>query len=133
MSIEIVTAADIRAKNPRRVFVMVEERLGHYAGFREALVAAFALTPAHADGGPAGYFRASSGREYELVFVSRSGQRFPSGVEIHALVPGFDAIETDAIDEDIWHFLEWLIPCVGGEWTLETLRSTGKVYKIPWA
>ncbi|HEX7952079.1 MAG TPA: hypothetical protein VF523_03295 [Burkholderiales bacterium] len=133
MSIDIVAAADLRTAHARRVFIMVEERLGHYAGFREALVAAFGLTPAHADGGAPGYFRAPSGREYEVVFLGRSGQRFPSGLEIHALVPGFDAIDPEAADEDIWRFLEWLIPRVGGEWTLEALHSTGKVYKIPWA
>lgn len=133
MSIEIIAAADLRTANARRVFVLVEERLGHYAGFREALATAFALTAAHADGGAPGYFRAPSGREYEVVFLGRSGQRFPSGMEIHALVPGFEAIDPQAADEDIWRFLEWLIPRVGGEWTIEALQSTGKVYKIPWA
>lgn len=133
MSIEILTPANIRAQGVRRVFVMVEERLAHYAGFREALIAAFGLTPTQADGGPPGYFRAASGREYEVVFTSRSGHRFPSGLEIHALIPGFDPVDAEAIDEDIWLFLEWLIPRVGGEWTLEALKATGKVYKIPWA
>jgi hypothetical protein len=133
MKIEILTLAEIRSKNYRRVFVMAEERLGHYAGFREALIAAFGLTATHADGGPPGYFRAASGREYEVVLISRSGQRFPAGLEIHALVPGFETIDPEATDEDIWHFLEWLIPRVGGEWTLEALKATGKVYKIPWA
>ena len=133
MSIEIVAPADIRTQNYRRVFVMMEDRLGHYPGFREALVEAFKLTPAHADGGAPGYFRAASGREYEVVFTSRSGLRFPSGLEINALVAGFDAIEPDATDEDIWRFLEWLIPRVGGEWTLDALKATGKVYKVPWA
>ena len=133
MSIEVIASADIRTKNYRRVFVMAEDRLGHYAGFREALIAAFGLTPARADGGAPGYFRAASNREYEVVFISRSGHRFPSGLEINALVAGFDAIDPDATDEDIWRFLEWLIPRVGGEWTLEALKATGKVYKIPWA
>ena len=82
---------------------------------------------------PPGYFRAASGREYEVMFTSRSGERFPSGLEIHALVPGFDPVDPEATDEDIWRFLEWLIPRVGGEWTLEALKATGKVYKIPWA
>ena len=133
MSIDIITRVDIRAEKYRRVFVMAEERLGHYAGFREALIEAFGLTAAHADGGPPGYFRAASGREYEVVFTSRSGQRFPSGLEIQALVPGFDAIDPEGADEDIWRFLEWLIARVGGEWTLDALKATGKVYKIPWA
>ena len=133
MSIEIVNAANLRTEKYRTVFVLVEERLGHYAGFREAIVEAFGLTSAHADGGPPGYFRAASGREYEVIFLSRSGHRFPSGIEIHALAPGFDSVDPDAIDEDVWRFLEWLIPRVGGEWTLEALKSTGKVYKIPWA
>ena len=133
MNIEIIGPADIRTEKYRTVFVMTEERLGHYPGFREALVDAFGLIPAHADGGAPGYFRAASGREYEVIFLSRSGHRFPSGIEIRALVPGFDPVDPDAIDEDVWRFLEWLIPRVGGEWTLEALKSTGKVYKIPWA
>lgn len=133
MSIEIIGAAQLRTQKYRAVFVMAEERLGHYAGFREALVEAFGLTLGHADGGPPGYFRAASGREYEVVFCSRSGQRFPSGLEIRALVAGFDPVDSEAIDEDIWRFLEWLVPRAGAEWTLEALKSTGKVYKIPWA
>ena len=133
MSIEIIGAAEVRTEKFRTAFLLVEERLGHYPGFREAVIEAFKLTPAHADGGPAGYFRAASGREYQVVFLSRSGQRFPSGLEIHALVPGFDPIDIDGADEDVWRFLEWLVPRVGGEWTLEALKSTGKVYRIPWA
>lgn len=133
MSIEIVAAAHLRTRNYRTVFVMAEERLGHYAGFREALIGAFGLVPADADGGEPGYIRAPSGREYQLVFTSRSAQRFPSGMEIYALVPGFDPVDSDALDEDIWRFLEWLVARVGGEWTLEDLKATGKVYKIPWA
>jgi hypothetical protein len=133
MSIEIVGAADLRTEKFRTVFVLVEERLGHYPGFREALIEAFGLTAAHADGGPPGYFRAASGREYEVVFMARSGHRFPSGMEIRALIPGFDPVDPQAADEDVWRFLEWLIPRVGGEWTLEALKATGKVYKIPWA
>ena len=133
MSIEIITPAQIRTEKYRCVFVMVEERLGHYDGFREAVIEAFGLTAAHADGGPPGYFRAASGREYEVVFTSRSGQRFPSGLEIRALVAGFDAVDAQATDQDVWRFLEWLVPRVGGEWTLEALKATGKVYKIPWA
>jgi len=133
VNIEIITAAELRTKTYRNVFVMVEERLGHYDGFREAIVGAFGLTPAHADGGAPGYFRAPSGREYQIIFMARSGQRFPSGIEIHALVPQFDAVDPEAADEDIWHFLEWLVARVGGEWSVEALKATGKVYKIPWA
>lgn len=133
MTITIVNASELRTHEHRTVFVMLEERLGHYAGFREALVAAFGLLPAHADGGAPGYFRAESGREYQVIFLSRSGQRFPSGIEIHALIAGFDPVDSDALDEDIWRFLEWLIVRVGGDWTLEDLKATGKIYKIPWA
>jgi len=133
VNIDIITAAELRTETYRLVFVMLEERLGHYAGFREAFVDAFALTPAHADGGAPGYFRASSGREYQITFLSRSGQRFPSGLEIHALVPGFAPVDPDALDQDLWYFLQWMIARVGGEWTVEALQATGKVYKIPWA
>ena len=133
MNIDIITSAEVRTETYRLVFMMLEERLGHYAGFREAFVDAFALTPAHADGGAPGYFRASSGREYQITFLSRSGQRFPSGLEIHALVPGFAPVDPEALDEDLWYFLRWMVARVGGEWTVESLQATGKVYKIPWA
>src|SRR3954464_4656926 len=132
-AVNIINIAELRTETYRLVFVMLEERLGHYAGFREAFVDAFALTPPPADGGAPGYFRASSGREYQITFLSRSGQRFPSGLEIHALVPDFAPVDPEALDEDIWRFLEGLIRRVGGGWTGEALQATGKVYKIPWA
>ncbi len=72
MSIDIVSAVQLRTEKYRTVFVMVEERLGHYAGFREALIDAFKLTPADAVGGSPGYFRAGTGREYQLVCLSPS-------------------------------------------------------------
>ena len=39
------------------------------------------------------YLAAPSGTEYALVFVGRSGEPFPSGVQIHALVPGVRAAQ----------------------------------------
>lgn len=55
MSVEIVDASGLHTQKYRTVFVMTEERRGHYAGLREALVKAFSLTPAHADGGEPGF------------------------------------------------------------------------------
>lgn len=133
MSVELLPRSALDLAGRRRVFVLGEDRLDHYPEFRERVVRGFGLTPAHADGGDPGYFRAPSGREYEVVFTARSGHRFPSGLEIYALPPGLEPVDADAADEDLWHFLRWLVGGAGGEWTLEALESVGALYKVPWA
>ncbi len=133
MSVTLLSPSEVSLAARRRVFVLAEDRLGHYPEFREYVARSFHLTPADADGGPPGYFRAPSGREYEVIFTSRSGHRFPSGLEVYALVTGFSPVDHEAVDEDLWHFLRWLVAGVGGEWSLDALESTGALYKVPWA
>ena len=70
------------------------------------------------------------GRYYELIFIGRSGQPFPAAIEIAALVEGLEPMDTEQTDKDLWKIMEWLVQGVGGRWTIEALRTTGKIYRV---
>jgi len=80
-----------------------------------------------------GFVRAPSGLPYALVFIGRSGEPFPSGVEISAVVDALEPIEGDVLDRDLWAILRWMIAGVGGSWTVEDLDRAGKLYRVPAA
>lgn len=115
----------------RRAFVLAEDRIGHYPEFRRFFTETFALDR---DGlKQPGYVTAPSGTGYALVFIGRSGEPFPAGVEIHALVPALKPLDEDAVDRDLWAILKWMIAGVGGDWTVRDLEETGRLYRVPAA
>lgn len=122
-----VTRITIRPSNSRRVPVLADPGVSHYPEFSAFLAATFDLadrpldTPGLLD---------VNGNVYELVFIGRSGCPFPAGVEISALVPGLEPMDTDQTDRDLWEILEWLITGVGEPWNLDALRTTGKIYRV---
>ncbi len=115
----------------RFAFVLAEDRLGHYAEFREFFVRAFALDRVGLT--QPGFLRAPSGLAYALVFIGRSGEPFPSGVEIHAVVPALEPLDEAQTDHDLWAILQWMIAGIGGAWTIEALQATGRLFRIPAA
>jgi len=118
----------------RRELVLTETRLDHYDEFRQFFRRELELQPGDVDGGNNHYFRADSGRIYEVVFVGKTGRPFPCGLEILLLVEDIEPLpEDDEIDKDLWEFLRWMIAGVGGEWTLDALESTGYLYRVPFA
>lgn len=117
-----------RPAGHRAVPLLTEPALSHYPEFREFLARAFGLDE-HAIG-PSGLLTVDD-RCYELVFLGRSGQPFPSGVEISALVPGLEPLDETVADRDLWAILEWLMDGVGGEWTGDALTTTGRIYRVP--
>jgi hypothetical protein len=78
-----------------------------------------------------GYLVAPSGTEYALVFIGRSGEPFPAGLEIYALVGALEPLDEQAIDRDLWEILRWMVGGVGGEWTVADLDAAGRLYRIP--
>jgi hypothetical protein len=115
----------------RRALVLVEDRIGHYAEFRRFFAATFDLDR---DGlKQPGYVTAPSGACYALVFIGRSGEPFPAGVEIHALVPALEPLDEPVVDRDLWAILGWMIAGVGGDWTVHDLEATGRLYRVPAA
>lgn len=116
-----------RPSDVRSVPVLTEPSVGHYPQFSAFLTETFGLQqdPLAAPG-----LLDVDGRIYELVFIGRSGQPFPAGVEIAALVPGLEPMDTDRTDQDLWAILEWLVEGVGEPWSVEDLRTTGKIYRV---
>ena len=113
----------------RRVLVLSEDRLAHYPEFRDFFVRTFAFESVGF--GAPGYLEGKSGRHFELVFIGRNGEGFPSGLELYALVESLEPMDDTAVDHDLWHILRWMFAEIGGEWSVETLEATGRLYLIP--
>jgi hypothetical protein len=113
----------------RLAFVLAEDRLGHYAEFRDFFVRTFDLDRVGL--ARPGYVQAPSARVYTLIFIGRSGEAFPSGVEIHAVVPALEPIDEASVDRDLWAILSWMLEGVGGEWGPDALAATGRLFRIP--
>ena len=120
-------APDLAGK--RLELALVEDRVGHYPEFRDFFVRTFDLD--YVGLAVPGYLTAPSGFDYALVFIGRSGEAFPSGLEIHAIVEALEPIEDGMLDTDLWAILKWMIAGVGGEWRLEDPEATGRLYRVP--
>ena len=79
----------------------------------------------------AGLPEGALGLVYVLVFIGRSGEPFPSGVEISAIVPALEPLDEAVADRDLWAILHWLVEGTGGVWTGADLENTGRLYRIP--
>jgi hypothetical protein len=112
----------------RRALVLTEDRVGHYSEFRQFFVRQFSLDT----GGLSrpGYVRAPSGMTYALVFIGRSGEPFPDGIEIYALPSAMEPLNDPDVDADLWALLRWMVAGVGGEWRVEDFDATGRLYQL---
>lgn len=128
-AVTITAAPDLKSK--RRALVLTEHRIGHYPEFRAFFVRAFDLDRVML--AEPGYVRAPSGMTYELVFIGRSGELFPAGVEVYALPEALEPIDDGAVDGDLWSILGWMIDGVGPPWVRSDLEATGRLYRIPAA
>jgi len=115
----------------RLEFVLAEDRLGHYPEFRAFFAKTFDLDRVGL--ARPGYLRAPSAAIYALVFIGRSGEAFPSGVEIYAVVSALEPIDETSVDRDLWSIMGWMTDGIGGEWTKEALQATGRLFRIPAA
>lgn len=125
----VVEKPDLREK--RLSFALAEDRVAHYPEFRDFFVRTFDLDR----NGLAvpGYVQAPSGLGYALIFLGRSGEPFPSGVEIHAIVDALEPVAEATLDRDLYAILRWMIAGIGGPWTVEDFDRTGRLYRIPAA
>jgi hypothetical protein len=127
--VSVVPKPDLAGK--RLAFALAEDRVGHYAEFRAFFTRTFDLDRVGL--AEPGFVCAPSGLTYALVFIGRSGEAFPSGVELHAVVEALEPIDDSVLDSDLWAILGWMIEGVGGAWTTRDLEATGRVYRIPAA
>ena len=128
-AVTVVEPPDLTGK--RRALVLTEDRVGHYPEFRAYFARVFDLDRLGL--ARPGYVVAPSGGVYELVFVGRSGEAFPSGVEIHALLDALEPMDENTVDRDLWAILRWMIVGVGAPWSVEDLDATGRLYRLPAA
>src|ERR1700735_3913386 len=127
--VTVIAKPDLPGK--RLAFALAEDRIGHYPEFRAFFVRTFDLDRVGLS--EPGFLRAPSGMAYALVFVGRSGEPFPSGLEIHAIVEALQPLDDAVVDKDLWAILGWMIGGVGAPWTVEDLYATGRLYRIPAA
>ena len=125
-AVNVITTPSLEGK--RRAFVLGEDRIGHYPEFRAFFRDTFDLGSVGLQ--RPGYLVAPSGMEYALVFIGRSGEPIPAGVEIYALVPALEPLDEEMVDRDLWDILRWMIAGVGGDWTLADLDATGRLYRL---
>lgn len=112
----------------RAAFLLAEDRLGHYPAFRDFFVRAFALDRTGL--AAPGYVSSESGQVYQLTFIGRSGQPFPSGLEIAAIVPALEPLDDSQADRDLWAILRWMVDGVGDGWSSDLLDQTGRLYRL---
>jgi len=128
IGIEVIDKPRLDGK--RKALVLAEDRVGHYPQFREFFVRRFSLETNGLS--RPGYVRAPSGMIYSLVFVGRSGEPFPDGIEIYALADALEPLSEGDVDTDLWALLSWMIDGIGGEWKVEDLDATGRLYQLPF-
>jgi len=126
MALQFIRPDDPSLSDTEEQQVLVEQTPGYYPEF-----AAFLQGELQGAGGRL-LFRAPSGKVYSVRQTEENSEDL-EGIRISLLVPEKTDSQTlnEAIDEDIWSFLEWLVEKVGGEWTREALLKTGAIYKVP--
>jgi hypothetical protein len=126
---EVTVITKPAREDTRLALVLTEDRLGHYPEFRAFFVRTFDLDRVGLT--EPGFVCAPSGMAYALVFVGRSGEPFPAGLEIHAIVDALEPLDDAVVDKDLWAILGWMFGGVGAPWTVEVLQATGQLYRIP--
>ena len=116
-------------EDTRQALVLTEDRVGHYPEFRAFFLRTFDLDRIGLS--EPGFVQAPSGLAYALVFIGRSGEPFPTGLEVYAIVPALEPLDDVVVDRDLWAILGWMIDGVGAPWTVEGLHATGRLYRIP--
>ena len=129
MNTQVSVVEPPAVSDQRRTLLLVEDRVGHYPEFRAFFDRTFDLSTIGL--ARPGYVTAPSGNLYELVFLGRSGEPFPSGLELYAITDALEAIEEEIVDRDIWAILRWMMAGVGKPWTVEDLDATGRLYRLP--
>ena len=127
--VAVIEKPDLEGK--RLSFALAEDRVAHYSEFRDFFVRAFDLDRKGL--AEPGFIRAPSGLPYALVFIGRSGEPFPSGVEVYAVVDALEPLEGETLDRDLWSILRWIIGGVGAPWSVEDFDRTGRLYRLPAA
>ncbi len=128
---EVAVVKEPEMAGLRSAFVLREERIGHYPEFRDFFARTFDLERVGLT--RKGYLQAPSGMVYAVVFIGRSAEPFPAGLELYALPAALEPLDDATVDRDLWAILCWMIDGVGTPWTKADLEATGRLYRVPAA
>src|SRR5271166_206466 len=128
---EVTVVPRPSTEGKRLALVLTEDRVGHYPEFRDNFARVFDLDRVGL--AEPGFVQTSSGLIFALVFIGRSGEPFPSGVEVYAVVDALEPIDDSVLDRGLWAILCWMIEGVGAPWTRHDLEETRRLYRIPAA
>jgi len=129
MAVTMLPPPPLEGRRP--TLLLAEERLGHYPEFSAFFARAFNLDRIGLS--LPGCVQAPSGALYLLVFIGRSGEAFPAGVEFYALPEGLEPIDADVADRDLYAILHWMIDGVGAPWSAADFAATARLYRVPAA
>lgn len=108
MTWERVDPETLDLENHRRELVMVEEVLRQTAEYWEEVRRQFELDDNLTRNRY--LYRAPSGGLYDIVFVGRTDEPFPSGMEFWYLADGFDQLPPrSTINADLWDLVRDLV------------------------
>jgi hypothetical protein len=97
---QITVVPGLGTKGKRLALVLTEDRVGHYPEYRDYFVRVFDLDRVGL--AEPGFVQVTSGLTYALVFIGRSDEPFPSGVEVYAIADPLEPIDDNAVDRDLW-------------------------------
>src|SRR6201987_3726798 len=97
---DVAVIARPATEGTRQALVLTEDGLRPKPEFRAFFVRTFDLDRVGLF--EPGFVRAPSGMAYALVFVGRSGEPFPSGLEIYAIVDALEPLDDAVVDQDLW-------------------------------
>lgn len=129
MAVEWLSRAEADRAGTREETVLLEQTPDHYPEFGTFIRGRLEETGGNL------YFRGPSGLVYRVGQIEDNPEGL-RGIEICVRVEEESqtvAPEADLVDLDLWAFLEWLVPEVGQPWSLDGLRRTGAIYRIPGA
>jgi hypothetical protein len=90
-------------EDTRQAQVLTKDRVGHYPEFHAFFVRTFDLNRVGLS--EPGFVQAPSGLANALVFIGRSGEPFPTGIETYAIVPALEPLDDVVVDKDLWAIL----------------------------
>lgn len=113
----------------RRELLLVEASLGADDTFRAFFRRQFNLDEVGL--ARPGHVCTPGGRWLEIIFLGRSGAPFPSGLEIHALIPALEPLVETLAEADLADFMMWMFTGVGSPWSPSAWRDTTRLYHLP--
>ncbi len=129
MSIEWISREEADQTGTHEERVLLEQTPDHYPEFAKVLDETLDQAAGML------FFRGASGMVYRVGYDRGDAPDGLRGLAIYTrLLHGNQTVTSDVVDADLWPFLEWLVgevSKINPEWSIEALRDTAAIYKVP--